>query len=110
MACAISQPLEAYPLQKVLIGKTKQQLLFCAGDPLQEILTAEGAVLKYYKEAPMFEESFVFSKASRSGIHHGCWASLLLTDDHVVGVEYKSVPSSVDAADHCEQIFQSCVQ
>ena len=62
-------------------------------------------MLAYYKEAPMFEESFASSKASRPGAHHGCWARLLMEDDRVVGVEYRSVPPSVDATDHCEEIF-----
>lgn len=108
--CAGSQPIEPSPIQKALIGRSKQQLISCSGNALEETTTAEGTVLKYYREAPMFEESSVFSKTSRAGVHHGCWAYLLLTDDRVVGVEYRSVPSSVDATDHCEEIFQVCAQ
>ena len=93
-----------------MLGKSKQELVACAGKPLEEVKTAEGPVLAYYKEAPMFEESFASSKASRPGAHHGCWARLLMEDDRVVGVEYRSVPPSVDATDHCEEIFRICVQ
>ncbi len=95
---------------KPCLGKANKNSLACAGNPLQETKTAEGIVLTYYKEAPMFEESFASSKASRPGAHHGCWARLLMEDDRVVGVEYRSVPPSVDATDHCEEIFRTCVQ
>jgi hypothetical protein len=110
IGCAASQPIEPSPIGKALLGKSKQDLVACAGKPLEETKTAEGTVLSYYKEAPMFEESFASSKASRPGAHHGCWAHLLMGDDHVVGVEYRSVPRSVDATDHCEEIFHTCVQ
>ena len=110
IGCAAFQPIEPNPIGKVLLGKSKQELISCAGNPLQETKTAEGTVLTYYKEAPMFEESFSFSKGSRSGAHHGCWAHLLMEDDRVVGVEYMSVPRSVDATDHCKEIFHTCVQ
>lgn len=110
IGCATSHPIEPSPIQRALLGKSKQALVSCAGNPLQETKTDEGTVLTYYKEAPMFEESFSFSKGSRSGVHHGCWGHLLLGEDRVVGVEYRSVPPSVDATDHCEEIFHTCVQ
>lgn len=110
IGCAASQPMEPSPIQKAVIGKRKQELVSCAGKPLQETKTAEGPVLKYYKEAPMFEEASVFLKSSGPGVHHGCWAYLLLTDDRVVGMEYQSVPRSVDATDHCDEIFRACAQ
>lgn len=109
VGCAAPQPLEPSPIGKALLGKSKQELVACAGSPLQETKTVEGTVLSYYKEAPMFEESFPFSKSSRPGAHHGCWAHLLMGEDRVVGVEYRSVPRSVDATDHCEEIFHTCV-
>jgi hypothetical protein len=110
IGCAASQPIEPNPMGKALLGKSKQELISCAGNPLQETKTVEGTVLTYYMEAPMFEESFSSSKGSWSGVHHGCWAHLLMGDDRVVGVEYRSVPRSVDATDHCEEIFHTCVQ
>jgi hypothetical protein len=110
IGCAASQPIEPSPIGKALLGKSKQELVACVGNPLQETKTPEGTVMTYYKEASMLEESFSFSKGSRSGVHHGCWAYLLMGDDRVVGVEYRSVPRSVDATDHCEEIFHTCVQ
>jgi len=110
IGCAGSQPVDPNPIGKAMLGKSKQELVACAGNPLEETKTVEGVVLAYYKEAPMFEESFASSKASRPGAHHGCWARLLMEDDRVVGVEYRSVPPSVDATDHCEEIFRTCVQ
>jgi hypothetical protein len=110
IGCAASQTIESNPIGKALLGKSKQELVVCAGSPLKESKTAEGTVLSYYKEAPMFEESSPFLKGSRAGAHHGCWAHLLMGEDRVVGVEYRSVPRSVDATDHCEEIFHTCVQ
>jgi hypothetical protein len=110
IGCAASQPIAPSPIGKALLGKSKQELVSCAGNPLEETKTAEGTVLTYYKEAPMFEESFSLSKGSTSGAHHGCWAHLLMEDDRVVGVEYRSAPLSIDATDHCEEIFYTCVQ
>jgi hypothetical protein len=110
VGCAASQSIESNPIGKTLLGKSKQELVACAGNPLQETKTAEGTVLSYYKEAPMSEESYSLSKGSTSGVHHGCWAHLLMEDNLVVGVEYRSVPRSVDSTDHCEEIFHTCVQ
>src|SRR5437016_12576185 len=81
IGCAASQPIEPNPIGKALLGKSKQALVACAGNPLAETKTAEGTVLTYYKEAPRFEESFSFSKVSRSGAHPGSWAALLLCSD-----------------------------
>ena len=110
IGCAASQPIEPNPVGKALLGKSTQELVACAGNPFHETKTAEGTVLSYYKEAPMLEESVPFLKGSRSGAHHGCWAHLLMGEDRVVGVEYRSVPTSVHATDHCEEIFHTCVQ
>ena len=108
--CAASQPNAPSPIGKALLGKSKQELISCVGHPFKETKTAEGTVFTYYKEAPLFEESSPLSKGSRSGVHHGCWAHLLMEEDRVVGVEYRSVPRSVDATDHCEEMFRICVQ
>ena len=110
IGCAASQPIEPNPIGKALLGKSKQELVACVGNPLQETKTTEGTVLTYYKEASMLEESFPFSKGSRAGAHRGCWASLLLADDRVTGVEYRAAPSTLNTDDLCERIFESCVQ
>jgi hypothetical protein len=110
IGCATSEPVAPNPIGKALLGKSKQELVSCAGSPLEETNTTEGIVLTYYKEAPIFEESFYSSKGSVSRVHHGCWAHLLIEDDRVVGVEYRSAPEWVDATDHCEEIFKVCAQ
>jgi hypothetical protein len=110
IGCAASQPMAPNPIGKALLGKSRQELVSCAGNPLQETKTAEGIVLTYYKEAPMLEESFYSSKGSVSRAHHGCWAHLLMGNDRVAGVEFRSAPQSDAAMDHCEEIFHSCVQ
>jgi hypothetical protein len=110
IGCTASQPIAPKPTGKALLGKSTQDLVACAGNPLREMKTDEGTILSYYKEAPMLEESVPFLKGSMSGAHHGCWAHLLMGEDRVVGVEYRSVPQSVDATNHCEEIFYACVQ
>ena len=99
---------EGYPHQQGLRGQSKQSVLACAGAPLQE--REEGAVttLRYYKEAPLLEESMVASKGSRPTVHHGCWATVILQDQRVNQVRYRFVPSSVDASNDCEEIFANC--
>jgi len=109
VGCVASQQIEPNPIGKVLLGKSRHELIACAGNPLQEAKTAEGTVLSYYKEAPMFEESVPFLKGSRPGAHHGCWAHLLMEEDRVIGAEYRSVPRSIHATDHCEEMFRACV-
>ena len=109
IGCAAPQPIEPNPIGKALLGRSKQELVACVGNPLQETKTTEGTVLTYYKEASMLEESFPFSKGSRAGAHRGCWASLLLADDRVTGVEYRAAPSTLNTDDLCERIFETCV-
>ncbi|MBA5864196.1 MAG: hypothetical protein GDA65_15995 [Nitrospira sp. CR1.1] len=107
LGCTTIHQAPHVSLAETLIGKSKQDLLACAGSPLREIPTAEGIVLNYYAEAPMFEESFMGSKGSRSGNHHGCWVRISLREDLFIGVEYKSVPTPGIADDHCDEIFKT---
>ena len=97
------------PTAKRLIGITRTELLQCAGTPLREVPYGHGVVFRYYKEAPMFEESRPFLKGSIAQEHHGCWASLLLEQDEVTGVEFRPVPEGTEY-DHCEEIFLRCPQ
>ncbi len=101
---------EGYPHQQGLLGKSKQEVLACAGPPLQERVEGPLTTLRYYKEAPLLEESMVGSKGSRPTVHHGCWASVVLQDQRVNHVRYRFVPSSVDASNDCEAIFADCPQ
>ncbi len=109
LGCQSIPPVtEGYPHQQAIRGKTRDQVLACAGTPLQE--REEGAVtaLRYYKEAPLLEESMVSSKGSRPAVHHGCWATVIIQDHRVDRVRYHFVPSSVDASNDCEEIFAQC--
>ena len=106
--CA-STPLEqsSHPMAQRLIGKTQESILQCAGTPLKQLQYGDGVIFRYYKEAPMFEESRPFLKGSIAQEHHGCWASLLLEKDKVTGVEFRPVPEETEY-DHCEEIFAAC--
>ena len=108
IGCAASQPIAPSPIGIACLGRVNTNSSLALVTLFQEMKTAGGTVLTYYKEAPIFDESFSLSKGSTSGVHHGCWAHLLLDDDRVVGVEYKSVPRSVSATDHCEESSYLC--
>jgi hypothetical protein len=94
---------------KRLVGKTREELLHCTGAPLRELPYGHGVIFRYYREAPMFEESRAFLKGSIAQEHHGCWATLLLEKEEVTGVEFRSIPEGTEY-DHCEEIFLGCVQ
>lgn len=109
LGCHSTPPItEGYPHQRALQGKSKEQVLACAGTPLQEREDGAVAMLRYYKEAPLLEESMVSSKSSRPTVHHGCWATVVIQHQRVDQVQYRFVPSSVDASNDCEEIFANC--
>jgi hypothetical protein len=109
LACH-STPLitEGYPHQQSLQGQSKARVLACAGTPLREWRSGDFTLLRYYREAPLLEESAVSSKSSRPTVHHGCWVTVTLQQDRVGQVQYRFVPSSVDASNECEEIFSGC--
>ena len=111
--CA-SAPIEKKsdnPTAQRLVGKTQAQILQCAGKPLKESPYGHGVIFRYYKEAPMLEESRSFLKGSTPGEHHGCWASLLIELEVVTGIEFRTVPEGAgNEDDDCEAIFAICVQ
>ena len=99
------------PTAQRLIGKTRAAIVQCAGAPLRDVPYGHGVVLRYYKEAPMLEESRSFLKGSTPGEHHGCWASLLIEQEEVTGVEFRTVPEGAgNEDDDCEAIFAGCLQ
>ena len=109
LGCQSTPPLtEGYPHQQALQGKTLHQVLACAGNPLQKREDGPVTILRYYREAPLLEESMVSSKGSRPTVHHGCWATVMVQDNRVDRVRYHFVPSSVDASNDCEEIFAHC--
>lgn len=107
--CAITPFTEGHPNQEALKGRTRLQILACAGAPSQEFVEGTVVYMRYYREAPILEESSVASKGSVSGVHHGCWATVLIDGDHVEDVRYRFVPESFDASNDCEEIFLQCV-
>ncbi len=100
------------PTAQRLIGKTQAQLLQCAGKPLREIPYGHGVILRYYKEAPMLEQTTSYLKGSIPGERHGCWASLLIEQSEGTGVHFRTVPegAGTEEDDGCEGIFTACVQ
>lgn len=108
--CASAPPQDSLQsTAQKLIGKSQTHILQCAGKPVTQISYGQGVVLRYYKEAPMFEESRPFLKGSQPGMHHGCWASVLIENDRVKGVEFRTVPAEAEKHDdECEEIFQAC--
>jgi len=66
-------------------------------------------LLRYYREERMLDESRVASKGSIPAKHHGCWASILVEETRVVGVEFRPVPAESDSPYLCELIFANCL-
>lgn len=107
--CATTPLTEGYPHQEALKGTHVDHVLSCAGQPLRQAKDDAATILRYYREAPMLEESSVVSKGSVSGVHHGCWATVVIEQDHVKDVHYQFAPKSFDASNDCEEIFANCV-
>lgn len=109
--CASAPPkTSTNPTALSLLGKSQAHIHQCAGEPVKRARHGEGVVLRYYKEASMLEESRPVLKGSVPGIHHGCWASLLIENDQVTGVEFRTVPEGAEKEDdECEAIFQGCL-
>lgn len=108
--CATPATVGEYPNQQKVIGKSKAQILACAGKPVTEQTRNDVVLLQYYREAPVLEESQPVGKGSMSTIRHGCWATVVLTDDRVTDVRYRFVPPSMDASNDCEAILDPCAQ
>lgn len=106
--CSTPAQVGEYPNQQQLVGKSKSVILACAGAPNKDVKEGEFTLLRYYREAPILEESQPVGKSSVSTIRHGCWATVVLADDRVVTVHYRFVPSTFDASNDCEEIFESC--
>ncbi len=107
-ACSTPVQVGEYPNQQRMVGKTKSAILACAGAPRKEVTDDDFTFLRYYREAPILEESQPVGKGSFSTIRHGCWATVIMADDRVVNVRYRFVPPTFDASNDCEAIFESC--
>jgi len=62
--CAGTGQREPASISAGLLGQTKQAVLACAGTPYKELSKGDTIIWKYYKKAPVFEESSVVSKES----------------------------------------------
>ena len=110
-ACVTGSTEYVSPIQKHVVGKTKKEILACAGTPRTESAHDGTMVLMYYKEAPLSESSTVVSKgSSRLTPRHACQAQVYLQNEHVIRLEYQSIPESIAAFDHSNQIFEPCAQ
>jgi hypothetical protein len=98
-----------YPNQQRMVGKPMSAVFACAGDPKKTSQEGELTLLRYYREAPILEESQPTGKSSFATIRHGCWATVIIADDRVIDVQYRFVPPGFDASNDCEAIFEACV-
>lgn len=106
--CATPEPVRVFPNREAAIGKTTENLVQCAGQPLRQEVQGNKTLFLYYKEAPMLQESFPASKGSFPKPHHGCWAKVVLEEGRVTGIGYQSDPDTFDALSQCEAIFAAC--
>ena len=106
--CSTPAHVGEYPNQQRMVGLSKSAILSCAGTPKKELIDGARTFLRYYREAPILEESRPVGKGSFATIRHGCWATVVLADDRVVDVQYRFVPPTFDASNDCEDIFDSC--
>lgn len=112
-ACAggLADRSDVVRMADVLRGKTKQDLLACAGVPRRENTSQGLTTMVYQEEAELVERSIPGAKSSGArDVPHSCRATVILNDDRVTDVRYESVPKWVGAEDHCENIFARCAQ
>lgn len=107
-SCTTPAHVGEYPNQQRMVGKSKSAILACAGLPNTETSDGKRTILRYYREAPILEESRPVGKGSFATIRHGCWAAVVMADDRVADVQYRFVPPTFDASNDCEDIFDSC--
>lgn len=71
--CASAATVGEYPNQQKVIGKSKADVLACAGKPVKEQTRNDVVLLQYYREAPVLEESQPVGKAAcrRTGMAVG---------------------------------------
>ncbi|MCP9470606.1 MAG: hypothetical protein NNA31_11480 [Nitrospira sp.] len=107
-ACAAPVEVGRYPNQQRMVGKPLSAVRACAGEPKKTVQEGEMTLLRYYREAPILEESQPTGKSSFATVRHGCWATVIVADDRVIDVHYRFVPPAFDASNDCEAIFEAC--
>lgn len=108
--CTAAPSYRAYLAQQVLRGKSKQEVMACAGQPLRETQSDAVTVLTYYQQGEPLQEAPNGPTTSSPAVTHGCRATVLLKEHHVTGVQYEPVPDFATAFDHCEEIFAHCTR
>ena len=102
---------DAVKIADVLKGKTKQDVLACAGAPRRESTSQGLTAMVYQEEAELVELSVPGAKSSGArSVPHSCRATIIFKDGRVTDVRYESVPAWVGAEDHCDEIFARCSQ
>lgn len=107
--CATPAPPQPGPIQRALIGKTKQDLLACAGVPQREATVEGVTVLTYYRRASPLEHYFSAARGSVPCPRRGCEATVELKEDRVASVTYQAVPEALDGCEECDEIFAPCL-
>ncbi|SLM49444.1 conserved exported protein of unknown function [Nitrospira japonica] len=103
-------PSTPKPIAQRLVGKSQTHIRQCAGQPAKEVPYETGVILRYYKEASTFVGSTTFLEGSQHMRHRGCWASLLIEQDQVTGVEFEPIPKETNQIDDlCDEMFRTCV-
>lgn len=109
VACVTPSAREpAFPIQQHLIGKTRSQILACAGPPKREMTGERGMNFTYYREARLLERRPVQSRGSLALSHPICRADLYLEDDRSTEAHFTTLPPSSGSYDLCEAIFERC--
>jgi len=106
--CATPTPERPASPAYDLKGKTRQELLACAGYPTSESKRGKGPVLVYYREAWTLERNPTSIEGSMKASRPGCQAEITLEDDRVTDARYVPIPESAGTVDHCRRIFSRC--
>jgi hypothetical protein len=110
LGCQPVPKAEPSATQAGLIGKTKQELLTCAGAPTHETTAGDAATLIYYKRASPLEHFFSATRSSVACPRRGCEATVTLKDDRVTSVQYRAEPEALDGCEECDEIFADCLR
>lgn len=109
LGCQPVPKAEPSAVQAGLIGKTKQDILACAGAPTHETTADDAATLTYYKRASPLEHFFSATRSSVACPRRGCEATVTLKDGRVTSVQYRAEPEALDGCEACDAIFADCV-
>ena len=91
-ACAggSSDRSSAVKMADVLKGKTRQDLLTCAGAPRRESTSQGLTAMVYQHDAELVERSAPGAKSSGTrDVPHRCRATVMLKDDRVTDLRYE---------------------